>query len=344
MNPSNFASSRVGLRFTRSACAVVVASVPLFLAPSALAEPSASDRTTARALAAEGYSALSKKDYELAEDRFRRAEALVHAPSLVVDHARALVGLGRLAEAYERYDSARRETVPARAPAAWKRAVADAQREIKSIESKIAWVTINVKGPSEPAVTVDGREVPSLALGSPAPVDVGRRTIRVTAEGYLPKDAEVTLSAGERSETNIELELAPVAAPSAPPRKKIVKRVAAPEAAPQPGPSTLTYVALGVGGAGLAVGAVTGVLFLGERSKLKSACPTEQTCPPETRDDRSRFYFYSYTSGIGLLAGLAGAGAGVYLLLSKPKSEETKTASAVVPYVSLGGAGLEGRF
>src|SRR5262245_11070767 len=112
------------------------------LARPAWAEPSASDRATARALAEEGYKALSRKDYTLAEDRFRRADSLVHAPSLVVDHARALVGLGRLADAYERYDSARREELPPKPPAAWKRAIADAQKEIKGIEPKIAWVTI----------------------------------------------------------------------------------------------------------------------------------------------------------------------------------------------------------
>src|SRR5450432_550214 len=71
----------------------------------ALAQESASDRATARSLAGEGYAALKSKDYETAEDRFRRADELVHAPTLVVDHARALVGLGRVGEAYEAYQS-----------------------------------------------------------------------------------------------------------------------------------------------------------------------------------------------------------------------------------------------
>ncbi|HEY8945131.1 MAG TPA: hypothetical protein VIM73_12760, partial [Polyangiaceae bacterium] len=51
----------------------------------ALAEPSAEDRATARALAGEGYQALQQKDYSTAADRFSRADALVHAPTLMID-------------------------------------------------------------------------------------------------------------------------------------------------------------------------------------------------------------------------------------------------------------------
>jgi len=46
------------------------------------AEPSAADRATARSLADEGYTALQDKHYAEAADRFSRADALVHAPTL----------------------------------------------------------------------------------------------------------------------------------------------------------------------------------------------------------------------------------------------------------------------
>jgi hypothetical protein len=324
-----------------------VASLLCLQAGPAWAEPSAADRTTARALAEEGYKALSKKDYALAEDRFRRADALVHAPSLVVDHARALVGLGRLADAYERYDSARREELPPRPPAAWKRAVADAQKEIKAIEAKIGWVTITVKGPVEPKVMIDEREVPIIALGSPFPTDPGDRTIRATADGFLPAEVAISLSAGQKKETSLELLPKPpeVVAEVAPPPKKV-------KPAPPPPQETkvnpLTYVAFGVGGAGLAVGAVTGILFLSEKSELDAACPAQDRCPPGT--DTSSFYTYSYVSGISLLVGLAGAGTGVALLLTQPKQSDKEAEQKVeqkaemVPYVGIGQVGVRGKF
>lgn len=313
-------------------------------AGAARAETSESDRATARALAEEGHKALTAKDYALAEDRFRRADALVRAPSLMVDHAKALVGLGRLAEAYASYDAARKEPLAPNAPAAFRRAAIEAERAIKELEPKIAWVTIRVSGPSEPSVKIGEREIPASALGSALPVDVGSSTIQVSAEGYVSKDAPLSLVAGQKEEVELALEPVPVAAP--PPAPAPVVKHVVHRRAPEPvesKPNTLTYVAFGVGGAGLALGAVTGVLFLSERSKLTSECP-DSKCPPSAHDDLGRYHLYSYTSAISLLVGVAGAGTGVALLLTKPKNEEPPRAARVSPYVALGSVGVEGSF
>src|SRR5688500_12087611 len=138
------------------------------LAARASAEPTAADRATARALAREGFEALKTDDFVTAEDRFRRADALVHAPTLVVDHARALVGLGRLVEAHERYSLVLREGVTPNAAWPWKRAYADAQKEIEVIKQRLAWLTIEIVGPTaptEPEVSIDGKPIPAAAVG-----------------------------------------------------------------------------------------------------------------------------------------------------------------------------------
>ncbi|HET9958332.1 MAG TPA: hypothetical protein VFQ61_27745 [Polyangiaceae bacterium] len=313
--------------------------------PVAHAETSEADRATARALAEEGHKALAAKDYALAEDRFRRADALIRAPSLMVDHARALVGLGRLAEAYEDFDAARKEKLAPGAPPAFKRAVAEAERAIKEIAPKIAWVTLRVNGPSDPLIKIGEREIPASALGAPLPVDVGAQTIQVSAEGYVPKDAPLSLAAGQKTELELTLEPVPVA-PPAPPPAPVIKHVVRRQPPPpvESKPSALTYIAFGVGGAGLAVGAVTGILCLSERSKLSSECPDGKCAPGTHHDDIARYHLYSYTSAIGLLVGVAGAGTGVALLLTKPKHEEPHAKARVTPYVGLGSVGVEGKF
>jgi hypothetical protein len=101
----------------------------------AQAEPTVADRATARSLASEGYDALERKDYATAVNRFRHADALVHAPTIGVDLARALIGLGHYVEAYERYQLVIREGVPKGSPASWKQAVEDAEREVQAIET-----------------------------------------------------------------------------------------------------------------------------------------------------------------------------------------------------------------
>jgi hypothetical protein len=314
-------------------------------ASPARAESSEADRATARALAAEGYQALQKKDYQTAEDRFRRADALVHAPSLVVDHARALVGLGRLVEAHERYQLVMREGVPLGSPMAWRRALGDAERELKVLEPRLAWVTVTVKGPTEPAaVLVDDRPVPPAALGVRRATDPGSRRVSASAPGFAPAGQVVTLGEGE--EKALELELLP--APAAP---------TPPQAAPAPLPSvvpenpqpkrrsnTIAYAALGLGGAGLVAGAVTGVLFLGKHSELASKCPDASNCSEQRLIDQ--YNRYGTISAVSFGVGVAGTVAGIWLLLSRKAGETPPRPSAVVvqPYVSIGHLGLTGAF
>src|SRR5215203_241669 len=88
----------------------------VLMARPAWAEANEADRATARALALEGHAALQKKDYATAADRFGRADSLVHAPTLVVDWARSLQGLGRFVEAHEKYELVLREGIPAGSP------------------------------------------------------------------------------------------------------------------------------------------------------------------------------------------------------------------------------------
>ena len=140
--------------------------VGLLWVGTAAAEPSAADRATARSLATEGYWALHDKRYAEAADRFGRADALVHAPTLTLDWARSLVGLGQFVEAQERYELIIREGVEAKAPQSWKKALSDARNELASLKPRLAWVTITVKGPSDAQVTIDGLAVPPASIGA----------------------------------------------------------------------------------------------------------------------------------------------------------------------------------
>ncbi|HWA77403.1 MAG TPA: hypothetical protein VG937_33940 [Polyangiaceae bacterium] len=309
---------------------------------------SEADRATARELAAEGNDALKKKNYETAEDRFRRADALVHAPTLVVDHARSLVGLGRFAEAYERYQLVLKEGAAANAPRGWKQAVKDAEREVQPLAAKIAWLTLSVKTPGEVHVWMDGREVSAEELGTRHAVDPGTRAVTARAAGFLPKETSLTLTAG--GETTLEIELEP-----APPEPTPVAVAATPQvAAVAPPPAkdrTWIYVAYGVGAAGLVTGATAGVLALGVRSDIDSECP-DLHCTAKTPDQlshmqnqKSKYQTLGVVSGVGFALGVAGAATGTALLLMQNKSESGPNASArVVPYLGLGELGVTGRF
>jgi hypothetical protein len=314
----------------------------LSLASTARAEPNEADRATARALALEGHKALQAKDYQTAADRFGRADALVHAPTLVVDLARALTGLGRYVAAHEKYELVLREGVPANAPKSWLRALEDAKREVEAIKPKLAWVTVILKDPPDATVTIDGAVVPPAAIGVRRAADPGSPAIRVEADGYAPFEQTVSVGPGEETSIDVTLERLPDApAPIEPAR--VAQDTSAP---PSNTRRILTYVALGVGGAGIVVGSVTGVLALGKRSDLNKVC-RDSDCPSSEQGAISDYRQYGTISGIGFGVGVAGIGTGLVLLLTQPKSGETPSAAAglsVKPLVGFGSVGAEGTF
>jgi len=319
----------------------------------ARAEPTASERATARSLAQEGYAALTEKDYAAAEDRFRRADELVHAPTLVLDRARALVGMGRFGEAYSAFQSVMAEEIPAKSPAVWKRAKKTAEQEIEAIKPHVAWLSIRVTGPSEPHVEIDGHSLPASSLGQRLPTNPGERVIDLSAEGFVSKQVKQTLSEGAAVDLALELVPEPKPAPVV---------VVVPPPAPDPAKQeterrgqrnrTLSYVAFGVAGVGLAVGATTGVLWLKARSDIKESCGG-LTCEASTASEESRYAeqqqrydTYGTLSAIGFAVGIAGAATGITLILLEPKAnaEEKAKTARVVPYFAGTSLGLRGAF
>jgi hypothetical protein len=317
----------------------------LLAAPfEAMAAPSDLDRSMARSLAAEGYEALVAKRYQVAEDRLRRADALVHAPTIVVDHARALVGLGRLREARERYQLVLREGVDAKAPASWKQALADAEKEDAALDARFAWLVVRVDGPSNPEVTVDGATVPVSALGARRVIDPGLRVVRVSADGYVSAEQSVTLREGEERELAFVLRPPPSDDLSEPDSNQ--PTVISTE---RPRIRWPVWAAFGAGGAGLIVGSVTGALAIGAHSDLKSQCGTESCRPSSPEEKRrmdgdvGRYRTLGTLSGVGFAIGVAGAATGVVLLLTdKPKKETA--ALPLMPLIGPGTVGLQGRF
>jgi hypothetical protein len=328
---------------TRRLSALTLSIFLALLAPSALAEPTAADRATARTLAQEGQHALETKNYTAAIDKFSRADALVHAPTLLLGLARAQVGATKLVEAQENYNRIIREGVAPGAPKSWSKAVDDANKEVGAISPRIPWVTITVLGPSNPEVVIDSTPVPHASLGVKRAINPGTHKIRVSAEGYLPQEKSVVLTEGQSLNVNIELEQAPESAP--PPEKKVATAVAVDTSSASSGGEwrrTVAYVAFGVGGASLIVGGVAGGLALAKNSQLEDACPDRNNCDPSQRSNIETYRRLGTIADVGFIAGGIGVVAGVVLLVTQPK--ETTSGTKVTPYIGLGTAGVSGVF
>ncbi|WP_437581261.1 hypothetical protein [Sorangium sp. So ce887] len=317
----------------------------LTCAPAALAQVSDADRATARSLAVEGQEALERQDFSAALERFRRADAIIHAPTLLLGVARAQVGVGQWIAAQESYSRIVREGAPENSPEQFFEAIADAQRELDALAPRIPQVLISVIGPDTAAVTIDGEPVPRAALGVRRPVDPGGHTVRAEAAGFAPAEAKVTLAEGA-SET-LALELKPVALPpsvASPPPGAPSRDTGsgAPSGSGSSSRTVLGIAALGLGGVGLAAGAVGGVLAIGKHRDLSERCPAGR-CDPSLQGDVDSYHAMSTLSTIGFAIGAVGVGAGAFLLLTAPRSPQ-RAGISITPVIGLGSAGAKGSF
>jgi hypothetical protein len=307
------------------------------LAPGvAHAQASDADRATARSLAQEGYDAQQRTQYAVAADRFARADALVHAPTLLLGLARAQVGLGKLVEAEETYQRIARETLPANAPPAFSRAVEEAKSEVTALAPRLAWVTIDVGAASSPSeVTLDGVAVPVAAIGVRRACNPGKHTIKASAAGFAP--AEKTFVATEGNDQRVSLTMEALAAPPPPSPSP------APVLTEQP-PASMSVSAkvaiasFAVGAAGLITGSVAGILVLSKHSSLVRDCPDDTCNSPSAKSEYSTYRSLATVADAGWVVAGVGAAVGVTLLIAAPNG------NSVSAYVGPASAGVVGTF
>jgi hypothetical protein len=334
-------------------------SLSLF-APAAHAQ-TAADRATARELGLDGQSALDKKDYATAEDRFRRADALFHAPTLLLGYARACAALGKVVNASEAYNRIVREGVAPGAPPVFVAAVEAAKAEAGAVQARIAGVTISVAGPENPSVTLDDQPVPVAALGVKRPVDPGTHTVKATADGWQAAETKFTVADAGAAAASLKMEkvVAGTAAAGVTPPVGSEPAGATNGATPPPAADTgtpssgstqrlLGLVGMGAGVVGLAVGGVTGVLAIGKHSTLASECTGPGgTCVTGTsQSDLDSYHSIGMVSTIGFIAGgvLAVGGAVLFFTAPHPASAAPATGLRITPVVGLGSVGAVGTF
>ncbi len=312
----------------------------------ARSEPTASDRATARALADEAGEALDQRNYEVAADRFGRAEALVHAPTLLLGLARAQVGLRKFVEAQENYQRIIREGVAPGAPAAFVKALGDAQREIKTIAPKLAWVTVTLKDPQASVVTIDGVELPKAAMDVKRAINPGNHVLKTTADGYKPATTTIDVAEGESRAVTLALEAVSSSSPATTGTQAAATGAGAslsavsPDTTEESGPGsskrrTLGWIGLGVGAAGLAVGGVAGLVAIGRHNTLESDCPNGK-CSPSSQSTIDGFRTMATVSTVGFIVGAVAAAGGGVLLLTAQRPVQTGHVDAYVGLASVG--------
>jgi hypothetical protein len=348
---------RIGSRQRFIALGLVTTLTSALVAPAALAQdpPQAESIAAARSLGTQGIKLADAGDCNGAIDKLSRAESLYHAPSILGRLGECQVKVGQIVLGTENLNRVVREQLAPNAPKAFR----DAQERAKGVLSnalpKIGRLTVRVEpADANPVVTVAGAEVPAALLGVERPTDPGTHEVVVSAPGYLEQRRTITLGEGGAQEVAFKLEKdpstvsAPPPAPAAPAAVVSTAPTAPPADTSPKKDNTLAYVSLGVGGAGLIVGGVTGLLALGKKGDLKGCVDTK--CPSSQQDTLDSAKSMATISTVGFTVGFVGVGLGVVLLLTGGKSSSasiarTKLAGVQVePWLGAQSGGLSGTF
>jgi len=311
----------------------------------ALADPDAATRASARTLGEEGNALFDKGEWAQALEKYQRAMALVEVPTLGVRIARCLTKLGRLVEASEQYLAVTRMKLGDKALDVHKEALVQAAAEREALLPRVPSLVITLKGAQDAEVSVDGKTVPPALLGQRRNVDPGKHRV-VARRGAEQQTRDVEVAEGQSVPVTFELAEGAPSSPGAPeptPSRPAPAKSARGDAAADPGGTqrVLAYVALGLGGVGLGLGATTGIMASSRKSDLEKDCGSDLECPPAKHSDADSYNSLRTLSSIGFIGGGVAAAAGLTLLLTAPKPER---AARVSPWLGVGSAGVRGTF
>jgi hypothetical protein len=325
------------------------------------ATPSPEDIASARALGIEGVRLADAGDCVSAVPKLQAAENLYHAPSTLERLGECEVSIGHVVAGTEALNRVVHETLPPTAPSAFVAAQQRATQVLATAQPRIGKLRIHVDGaPADKvSVTVDGAAVPAALFDAERATDPGTHEVQATAVGYRTATSSVEVPPGADAAVWLKLDVDPNAGAVPPPPPPLGSTPAQTTMVPPPngftpeaattGPNRVpAYIAFGLGGAGIAVGAVFGILALGTKSTLDNECPNK-VCAPSAKSDVDNLSTRATISNVAFAVGAVGVAAGIVLFVTARGSEAPKTASArpplyVSPWIGLGAAGLGGTF
>jgi len=300
----------------------------LAFAPNAFAQQpqqkAGEDLAVAESLFRAGKAAMAQKRYDEACPKFAESNRLDPQMGTLLNLAYCHEASAKTASAWGEFN----EVAAQAARAGQTSRVTFAKEHAAALEAKLSRVKLNAEGANVngSTVKVDGSVVGAAAIGTAIPMDPGAHRIEVSAPGKKTLESKFDVPQGP-SVTEVPVPL--LTDPSLPLRA----RAAVGEGGEQTdatspdsshgasGQRTLGFVLGGVGVAGLAAGAVFGVVYLGKASDYNKCSGFCGAGPQDDQSQKSSAQTAGWiaTAGLGVGAALLVTGT-VLVLTSKPSS------------------------
>ncbi len=297
------------------------------------ADPTETERTTARALMKDGDAKREKGQMAAALESYSAADDIMHVPSTGFEVARAQAALGRLVEASDTL--ARVVAIPVRAhePPAFVEARKRAQALAEELAARTP--TVRVVFENETAtrrfqLRLDGAVLADDLRAGPHRLDPGKHVIMARL-GSSETDHEMVLR--EHDAKTLTLDANPAAtaviADAGVGRRPIETK------------TVLTFGGFGLAVVGASIGAVAGFLSMSKVDDIEEACGGT-ACPRERQEDIDSARTLGDVSTVAFLAGGVGAAAGIVGLLMRGGGHAASGRTGI--RISPGYVGVGGRF
>jgi hypothetical protein len=186
-----------------------------------------------------------------------------------------------------------------------------AEERARALEPRIAYVTLRPSPGAPPGsrVRIDGVELGEGSFGVPLPMDpIAHDLVVVRAGEGRGVHSTFRLREGERRELPLGFGALPTEPQALPPKRELPVDEAR---------LRWAYVAGAVGGAGAAVGAVTGIITLNKKSTADANCNDQRkVCNAAGIQASESGKTFAALSAIGLGVGVIGLATGAYLWLT----------------------------
>jgi hypothetical protein len=291
---------------------------------------------SAREAQREGDRLRDAGDLRGALDNYTAAHSVLGEPTTGLRVANTQAELGLLVEARQTAASTAAIARVRGEPAEFARARKAAEKLAAAIEPRLSMFEVTVNPPTPYTLRIDGWLVPENMHTLRFRTNPGDHVLEVEASGFRETSQQFTLAESAYQVFLVSLArdaeaagpvakapepAAPVASGTAavePPAPPAAAAVTAPELKEDPASTakrTRGYIALAVGGAVLATGAITGIVSFVETSNAKDSCVAD-VCPGRLRGKLETADALATVSNVALPLGLLGIGYGLFELLT----------------------------
>jgi hypothetical protein len=218
-------------------------------------------KDAARKAYGEGDAAFKAGDFAAAYVGYAKANELIPSPQAAYWAAKSIDGQGKIPESIAAYEALLAD--PGIASLGDEK-TNDAKARLADLKTKLVGEVAVVTTPMGATISIDGApqagETPMILKLPPGP-----HKITLVAAGFEPKEIDIDVKGGEKTEQKLELT---AKAPPPPPPEPVVEAAPPPPPPPPPPPRSKVpaYITLGIAGAGAVVGTIFGVKALGAKS------------------------------------------------------------------------------